>query len=185
MLFAARPLFVVLVLSAAAFVPAVDAAAQPSKVPGFNVHVVQQKPGSTFYRGGAPRKDTMEALARAAKAKGKTATLVDLRIKPTFKDDTSGKGGRLTPAQEAAMAKKLGIRYVAINALQKDLPAQLRKFQQHGDIYIHCMYGVNRTGFAVARFAKAAKVKVPTQGLGKRDVRQGDAFQTRLEQSAR
>ncbi len=157
--------------------PLPAAAANP---PGFNVYVVQQKPGSTFYRGGAPRKDTMEALAKAAKAKGKTVTLVDLRT-PPFKDDVSGKGGRLSPAQEAAMAKKLGIRYVAINALKKDLPTQLKQFQQRGDVYVHCMYGVNRTGFAVARFARAHKVKVDTTRLGKRDIKQGDAFQKRLE----
>jgi len=185
MLFAARPWIAGLAVCAASLLPSHSATAQAPKPPGFNVYVVEQKPGSTFYRGGAPRKDTMEALARAAKAKGKTVTLVDLRIKPTFKDDTSGKGGRLSPAQEEAMAKKLGLRYVAINALQKDLPAQLRQFQKHGDVYIHCMYGVNRTGFAVARYAKAHNVKVNTERLGKRDVRQGDAFQTRLQQSAR
>ena len=148
--------------------------------PGFNVYVVQKKPGSTFYRGGAPRKDTMQALAKAAKAKGKTVTLVDLRT-PPFKDDVSGKGGRLSPTQEAAMAEELGIRYVAINALKKDLPSRLKQFQQRGDVYIHCMYGVNRTGFAVARFARAHKVKVDATRLGKRDVKQGDAFQRRLE----
>lgn len=156
---------------------ALPAAANP---PGFNVYVVQKKPGSTFYRGGAPRKDTMEALAKAARAKGKAVTLVDLRT-PPFKDDMSGKGGRLSPAQEEAMAKKLGIRYVAVNALKKDLPAQLKRFQQSGDVYIHCMYGVNRTGFAVARYARAEKVKYDPERLGKRDIKQGDDFQKRLD----
>lgn len=158
---------------------ALPTAANP---PGFNVFVVQKKPGSTLYRGGAPRKDTMESLAKAARAKGKTVTLVDLRT-PPFKDDVSGKGGRLSPTQEAAMAKKLGVRYVAINSSKKDLPAQLRGFLKQGDVYVHCMYGVNRTGFTVARYARAEKVKVPLERLGKRDVKQGDAFQANLERN--
>lgn len=174
---AVRSLPAVLVLTFA-----LSPAAAAQVPPGFNVHVVEKKAGSTFYRGGAPRKDTMEALVKAAKAKGKTVTLVDLR-KPAFKDDHSGKGGRLSPAQEATMARKMGARYVAVNALTKDLPAQLRKFQQQGDVYIHCMYGVNRTGFAVARYARAHKLKVDTTKLGKRDIKQGDTFQANLERS--
>jgi hypothetical protein len=147
--------------------------------PGFNVHVIQEKDGNRFYRGGAPRKDTMEALAKSAKARGVTVTLVDLR-KRAFKDDTSGKGGRLSPAAEAAMAKKLGMRYVAIDALEKDLPARLARYQKDGDIYMHCMYGVNRTGFATARFCRATGTKTSTEKLGKRDWKQGDAYQKGL-----
>jgi hypothetical protein len=150
--------------------------AAPASPPGFNVFVVQEKNGTRFYRGGAPRKDTMESLARSARARGVGVTLVDLR-KPAFKDDGSGKGGRLSPSQEEALAKKLGLRYVPINALDKGLPAKLAAYQKQGDIYMHCMYGVNRTGFATARFCRATGVKTSTEGLGKRDWKQGDAFE--------
>jgi hypothetical protein len=43
------------------------------------------------------------------------------------------------------------------------------------------MYGVNRTGFATARYARSTGAKVPDDGLGKRDWKQGDAFQQRIE----
>lgn len=148
-------------------------------VPGFNIHLVQEKDGKRFLRGGAPRKDTMEALARSARKRGTVVTFVDLR-KPANSDDRSGKAGRLSPAAEAALARKLGMRYVAISAMDRNLPERLRKWQQAGDIYMHCMYGANRTGYAAARFATAHKVKISTEGLGKRDVKQGEAFQRAL-----
>jgi hypothetical protein len=147
--------------------------------PGFNVHSVQSTPQSRFWRGGAPRKDTMEALVREAKSRGVTVTFVDLRTPPNS-DDRSGKAGRLSPAAEAALAKKLGARYVAISALDKQLPARLKELRRQGDVYMHCMYGVNRTGFAAARYARATGAKISTEGLGKRDWKQGDAFQARL-----
>jgi hypothetical protein len=147
--------------------------------PGHNVHLVQESPSGRFWRGGAPGADTLEALARTAKARGKTATLIDLRTPPN-RDDQSGKGGRLAPKAEAALAKRLGLRYVAVSALDKALPARLKQAAQSGDVYIHCMYGVNRTGFAVARYARATKQQVDRAGLGKRDYAQGDAFQARL-----
>jgi hypothetical protein len=164
-------------LAALTLAPAGYTAGSP--VPGFNVHTVQEKDGKRFLRGGAPRKDTVEALARSARARGVTVTFVDLR-KPANADDRSGKAGRLSPAQEEAMARKLGLRYVAVSALDRSLPEQLRRYQQDGDIYMHCMYGVNRTGFAAARFATAHKLKISTEGLGKRDVKQGEAFQRGL-----
>jgi hypothetical protein len=155
-----------------------------AKVPGFNVHTVREAAGTRFLRGGAPRPDTLAALAKDAKARKTVETLVDLRH-PAKKDDRSRKEGRLTPEEEEAQARKLGLRYVSVSAMDKGLPQQLARLQKSGDVYIHCMYGVNRTGFAVARYARANKVKVDTTGLGKRDVADGDAFQKRLEGSGR
>lgn len=156
------------------------AAAAPTPPPGFNVRVVQEKETGTFWRGGAPKRETVEALAKSAKARGVTVTFIDLR-KPANSDDRSGKGGRLSPAAEEALAKKLGLQYQAINALDRELPARLEAAQKRGDVYMHCMYGVNRTGFATARFARATGAQVPDEGLGKRDWKQGDAFQQRLK----
>lgn len=174
--FSAR-LAALLVLAAA---PVFVAHAAPAPPPGFNVHLVQEKETARFWRGGAPKPETVEALAKAAKARGVTVTFIDLR-KPANSDDRSGKGGRLSPAAEEALAKKLGLRYEAINALDRALPARLQAAQTKGDVYIHCMYGVNRTGFAVARYARSTGAKVPDDGLGKRDWKQGDAFQQRLD----
>jgi hypothetical protein len=162
-----------IVLSAAA------ALAAPQPPPGFNVHLVEDTGRSRFWRGGAPRQDTVQALAKSARARGVTVTFVDLRTPPNS-DDRSGKGGRLSPAAQAATAKKLGLRYVSVSALDKGLPGKLQSWQKQGDIYMHCMYGVNRTGFATARFARAKGVEVPTKGLGKRDWKQGEAFQARV-----
>jgi hypothetical protein len=168
----------VFILLCALVAPA--ARADPAAVPGFNVHTVQKADGKRFLRGGAPRPDTLAALAKDAKARKTVVTLVDLRH-PAKKDDRSGKEGRLAPDREEAQARKLGIRYVSISAMDKGLPQELARLQKSGDVYIHCMYGVNRTGFAVARYARSAKIKVDTTGLGKRDVADGDAFQKRLE----
>lgn len=159
--------------------PGLVASAAPASPPGFNVHLVQEQEPSRFWRGGAPKPETVEALAKAAKARGVTVTFIDLR-KPANSDDRSGKGGRLSPSAEEALAKKLGLQYEAINALTADLPARLQAAQKRGDVYMHCMYGVNRTGFATARFARATGAKVPDEGLGKRDWKQGDAFQQRV-----
>lgn len=154
--------------------------AAPAPPPGFNVHLVEETGGNRFWRGGAPKKETVEALAQAAKVRGVTVTLVDLR-KPANADDRSGKAQRLTPTQEEALAKQHGLRYLAISALDRNLNQHLREALKQGDVYMHCMYGVNRTGFATARYARATGAKVSTEGLGKRDWKQGDAFQARLE----
>ncbi|HEU4753600.1 MAG TPA: hypothetical protein VFU47_10875, partial [Armatimonadota bacterium] len=157
--------------------PAVLAAgaclAAPAPPPGFNVHLVQESGKSRFWRGGAPKRDTLAALAASARQRGVTVTMVDLR-KPPYQDDLSGKGGRLSPKAEEAAAKQLGIRYLLISALDRQLPARLQAALKSGDIYMHCMYGVNRTGFATARYARACGVETGRQGLGKRDWQQGE-----------
>ncbi|MGV3724892.1 MAG: hypothetical protein ACO1SX_28665 [Actinomycetota bacterium] len=155
------------------------AQAAPQPPPGFNVHLVRETESGRFWRGGAPKPETVAALARSAKERGVSVTFVDLR-KPANSDDRSGKANRLSPSAEEAAAKKLGLRYLAISALDRELPSKLNTALQQGDIYMHCMYGVNRTGFATARYARANGVKVPDKGLGKRDWKQGDAFQLRV-----
>jgi hypothetical protein len=155
-------------------------AAEPTAPPGFNVHLVHSTARGRFWRGGAPRRDTLAALASSARARGVQVTLVDLR-KPANRDDQSGKAGRLSPAGEAKAARELGFHYLSISALDRKLPDRLNEAMARGDIYMHCMYGVNRTGFAAARYARALKVKVPAQGLGKRDWAQGDRFQRSIE----
>ena len=155
------------------------AATAPTTPPGFNVHLAQETPTGRFWRGGAPKPETIQALAKDAKARGVTVTFIDLR-QPANKDDRSGKGGRLSPDAEKALATRLGLRYEAVNALDKGLPNRLTAALKQGDIYMHCMYGVNRTGFAAARYSVATGAKNPTTGLGKRDWKQGEAFQKRL-----
>src|SRR5438552_2973210 len=86
------------------------ATAAPAPPPGFNVHLVRETGSSRFWRGGAPRKDTLGALASAARKRGVSVTLIDLRA-PASADDRSGKSGRLAPADEAALAPKLGLQY--------------------------------------------------------------------------
>lgn len=147
--------------------------AQPTPPPGPNVHLVLQKEGHTFWRGGGPRKATLEALEKAAQ--GHTLTLLDLRT-PANSDDKSGKDGRLAPADEARWAKEHGFRYRAISAMDHQLVETIEKALQEGDVYMHCMYGVNRTGFAVGVYATARHLKVDRSGLGERDYNQGAAF---------
>ena len=164
------------------FAPVAQAA--PAPPPGFNVHLVQESGGRPVWRGGAPRRDTLDALARSARARGVVLTLIDLRA-PANSDDQSGKKGRLAPRSEEALSRKLGVRYVSVSALDRQLPARLQAALKQGDVYMHCMYGVNRTGFAAARYASAARVSTTTAGLGKRDWRQGAAFQATLERGRR
>lgn len=161
-------------------VAAQAAFAAPTPPPGFNVHLVREVEGNRFWRGGAPKKETVSALAKSAKARGVTVTFIDLR-KPANADDRSGKANRLSPAQEEALAQKLGLRYEAISALDRSLPKRLEEALQRGDVYMHCMYGVNRTGFATARYARATGARIGDKGLGKRDWKQGDAFQARVQ----
>jgi hypothetical protein len=148
-------------------------------LPGHNIHVVLQREQHTMWRGGGPRRDTMRALQAAAQEGGRPVTLIDLRH-PPFADDLRGGGGRLTPAGEEKAARELGLRYRSISALDKDLISVLDQALQEGDVYIHCMYGVNRTGFAVGRYATARDLKVDRQKMGTRDWNQGVNFQRRL-----
>ena len=150
----------------------------PAPPPGHNVHLVTEAGNSRFWRGGAPRKATLESLAAAARSRGVEVTLVDLR-KPATADDRSGGGGRLSPQQEATEARRLGVRYLAISALDRSLTARLQDALRRGDVYMHCMYGVNRTGFATARYARSAGISVSREALGKRDWKQGEAFEAR------
>ncbi len=157
----------------------ISAASAATAPPGFNVHLVDERGGRRVWRGGAPKPETLRTLAAEAKRRGVTVTLIDLRTPPNA-DDRSGKGGRLSPADEAIAAKRAELRYLPVSALDRSLPDKLRQARKVGDVYIHCMYGVNRTGFAVARYARAEGVKPDRKGLGKRDWSQGDAFQSRL-----
>lgn len=152
--------------------------AQP---PGHNIHEVYRQNGNVFWRGGGPRKDTMLSLQARARETGHPVTLIDLRH-PPFEDDLKGGGGRLTPAGEKKLAEQYGLRYQSISALDKNLIPVLDKALQAGDVYIHCMYGVNRTGFAVGRYATAHKLKVDREKLGERDWQQGVDFESRLQQ---
>ena len=148
--------------------------------PGYNVHSVREAAGRRFWRGAAPRLETLQFLAADARSRGLAATLIDLR-QPASRDDRSGKEGRLSPGDEAALAHTLGLRYASISAMDRSLIGVLRQALRRGDVYLHCMYGVNRTGFATARYARAENLGVDRQGLGERDWRDGDAFQRRLE----
>jgi hypothetical protein len=161
--------------SLAAFLLPLGAAAAEAP-PGHNIHLVREADGKRFWRGGAPTKDTVQALVNAAGARKVTVTFVDLRS-PDNADDRSGKGGRLSPAAEKALAEQSGARYVQISALKKPLVDTLKEALKRGDVYMHCMYGVNRTGFACARYATALKIDIPRDKLGKRDWDQGERFQ--------
>lgn len=144
--------------------------------PGFNVHLVRHHDGHRFYRGGAPRGDTFKALVSAARARGVIVTFIDLR-RPPSTDDESGKGGRLTPAAEQKMATAEHVEYISVSALDKALLQTIDEALAKGDVYLHCMYGVNRTGFAIGRYATGRKHTVNREGLGERDYDQGEAFQ--------
>jgi len=153
------------------------ALAQPAAPPGHNVHfVAEDKGGSLFWRGGSPRSDTLQALQKRAQERQRPITLIDLRRPPT-RDDLLGHAGRLTPTGEAQLARGLGLRYRSISALDSDLIQVLDQALKAGDVYIHCMYGVNRTGFAVARYATAHGLKLDRKALGKRDWQEGVRFQ--------
>lgn len=160
--------------------PAPTKTASPSSVqdlpPGFNIHLVRPHDGHRFYRGGAPRGDTFKTLVSAARARGVIVTFIDLRHPPST-DDESGKGGRLAPAAEQKMATAEHMGYVSVSALDKTLLARIDEALAQGDVYLHCMYGVNRTGFAIGRYATGRKLAVDRDGLGERDYSQGEAFQ--------
>lgn len=148
--------------------------------PGHNVHTVTKTDaGTMFWRGGGVRKDTLQALQARAKETGRPVTLIDLRH-PPFDDDLKGGGGRLAPAAEEKTARELGLRYRSISALDKGLVPVIDEALKKGDVYIHCMYGVNRTGFAVGRYATARNLKVERTKLGERDWKQGVDFQRNM-----
>ncbi|MCX5789860.1 MAG: hypothetical protein NTX64_15360 [Elusimicrobia bacterium] len=147
--------------------------------PGLNVHAVEARAArGCFWRGAAPRLDTLAALAKEAEVRGSGVTLVDLRH-PDTADDRSGKDQRLSPSAEAQEAARLGLRYISISALDASLIDVLRTALRRGGVYMHCMYGVNRTGFAAARYSRAEQIRIGRDGLGERDWRDGDAFQSR------
>ena len=152
------------------------ALAQPAPPPGHNVHRVVEQDEHLFWRGGGPTRETMLALQATARQQQRPLTLIDLRH-PPFDDDRRGGGGRLSPAGEKRLANQLGLRYRAVSALDKDLIAIIDEALQAGDVYLHCQYGVNRTGFAVARYATARGLKVDRRKLGERDWNQGVRFQ--------
>ena len=147
--------------------------------PARNVHLVLKRDGNLFWRGAAPRSDTVEALLRAARARNVQVTLIDLRH-PFTRDDLTGAERKLTPAQESKLAEQLGAHYHSLSAMDKKLPSLIDAALKKGDVYIHCMYGVNRTGFAVARFALAEHEQPDRVGLGKKDWDEGAAFQRRV-----
>ncbi|MBT9584215.1 hypothetical protein IV102_12810 [bacterium] len=148
--------------------------------PGHNVHLVfKGEQGTTMWRGGGPRRDTLQALQAAAQQSGRPITLIDLRH-PPFADDLRGGGGRLSPTGEEKAARELGLRYRSISALDKNLINVLDDALQQGDVYLHCMYGVNRTGFAVGRYATARDLQVDRKKMGERDWNQGVNFQRTL-----
>jgi hypothetical protein len=163
------------IVSAALAVLLLAAAPAGADPPGFNVHEVTTVHGHTMWRGGAPTPETMKALAKAAKTDG-AVTIFDLRH-PDNSDDNSGKGGRLSPSGEAKMAQQYGLRYVSVSALGKNLPEQIDAALKKGDVYIHCMYGVNRTGFACGRLATRDHLTIERKGIGARDYDQGAAFE--------
>lgn len=166
-------------LAFALFALTAFAAAADAPPPGINVHlVIQDGLGHRFWRGAAPRPDTLAALVCSARTRGVTVTFIDLRTPPNA-DDRSGKSGRLSPAREAFLAKAEGVRYEPVSALDPTLDARLDAALRHGDVYMHCMYGVNRTGFATARYAECHRLKVDRSGLGPRDWQQGAAFERR------
>jgi hypothetical protein len=146
------------------------------------VHAVVQKESNVLWRGAAPRQDTVEALAAKAAAHDKTVTIFDLR-QPSNDDDRSGKAGRLSPEAEKALADKLHVQYVSVSALEHDLPARIDQALRSGDVYIHCMYGVNRTGFACGRYEVADGLHVDHTGLGNKDIQEGIDFQHKVAAS--
>lgn len=160
--------------------------AQPSVVveasdpPGHNVHRVVLKEGAVMWRGGSPTRETLRALQATARKTGRPVTFIDLRH-PPFDDDLRGGGGRLTPAGEEKAARELGLRYRSISALDRDLIEVLAQALRDGHVYVHCQYGVNRTGFAVGRYATAGKLKVDRTKLGERDWNQGVNFQNNIK----
>jgi hypothetical protein len=129
-----------------------------------------------MWRGGGPTAKTLEWLGRHAHQHDQVLTLIDLRH-PASSDDLSGKGGRLSPAAEKAWAVREHHRYHCLSALDPQLVPTIEQALRQGDVYIHCMYGVNRTGFAMGRYAVATSATLDRSGMGTRDVKQGEDFE--------
>lgn len=150
--------------------------AKASVPPGFNVHFVCSYGWGKMWRGGAPTAQTLAWLGRHARQHNLTLTLIDLRA-PASSDDVSGKGKRFTPTQEKLWARREHHAYYSMSALDAKLLPTLEQARRKGDVYIHCMYGVNRTGFAIGRFTVSTGAAIDKSGLGARDIKQGVDFQ--------
>lgn len=169
----------VLAVSAALLLARTSTAA-PDTLPGINVHLVRTTQTGRFWRGSAPLPETLEALAASAHRRHTSVTVIDLRY-PVRKMDEVIQNGRLRPWDEVPVCQKLGLRYLTFSEFRPDLPAQIAKALAQGDVYLHCMYGKNRTGFAVARYACANNLVLNYDGLGEGDVIGGVAFQRKMK----
>ena len=148
--------------------------------PALNVHLVQRTPSGNLWRGAAPRLDTLQALQRSSKQRHTEVTIIDLRL-PISDDDNSERDSRLTPLDESRLSNELGLHYCTVSKKDKKLPSIIAEAVAKGDVYIHCMYGENRTGFAVARYATAGNLTTDRQGLAKRDWDNGTRYQQKLK----
>lgn len=151
----------------------------PEAPPGPNVHLVRETETGHLWRGGGPRVKTLEALQQSASERNVKVTLFDLRH-PSNADDRSGKDGRLSPQDEQKWAAEHGLTYRSHSSFEDDLPALIDKALAEGDVYVHCMYGVNRTGFTVGRYCTRYGLKIDRSGMGERDWNQGVAWQKRV-----
>ena len=131
---------------------------------------------SILWRGGAPTKETILELAEFSKKHNRSVTLIDLR-KPERDYDRSGDNGGLTIHEEKNLSESNGLNYLRISALDSKFCEVLGEKLKEGDVYLHCMYGVNRTGFAIGRFSIDQGAEYDIEGLGKRDVRSGEKFE--------
>lgn len=136
--------------------------------PGFNIHLVREAYDHVLWRGGAPRRDTLEGLQKLAQERHIPLTLIDLRYPSQYYDKDHNEG-RLSPAEEARLARALGLRYQTTSSRSAGLPARIDKALQEGDVYVHCMFGVNRTGFTMARYATAYGLEFDRAFLGESD----------------
>lgn len=143
---------------------------------GHNVYKVLESPNSILWRGGAPTNETISDLAEFSKKHNRKVTLIDLR-KPERAYDLSGDNGGLTSYEEKNLSKSNGLNYLRISALDPAFCDIVTEKLKGGDVYLHCMYGVNRTGFAIGRLSIDQGATFDTEGLGKRDVRSGENFE--------
>ena len=143
---------------------------------GHNVFKVLEVDGSILWRGGAPTINTILELAEFSKKHNRIVTLIDLR-KPERAYDLSGDNGGLTSLKERNLSESKGLNYLRISALDPSFCEVVTDKLKEGDVYLHCMYGVNRTGFAVGRLSINQGAKFDIDGLGKRDVRSGENFE--------
>lgn len=135
-----------------------------------------------FWRGGAPTVSTLAWFIDRRIQTDIVPTFIDLRRPPTT-DDRSGKGGRLSPSEEKLLVERFGFRYVSISAMDKNLISVITKALAEGDVYMHCMYGVNRVAYALGRWAEAGHSVGWRKGFRKdqRDWNQGVKFQKTLQ----